>query len=278
MANTPSFNWETPDDTDYVTDGAAAIRTLGNSIDASMTDLKGGTTGQILSKTSATDMDFTWVSPNPGDITGVTATSPLTGGGTSGDVTIGIATSAVVPSQTGNSGKYLTTDGTNSSWGTISAGGWTQLASGTLSGLSVSLTSISQDYRNLHLVITGAYRNSSGSYILVRINSNTNNQYYSTWSGSATTVTIGSATNYWQLVNGANDINTTANDYSRIWTFYDYTSSARRIVASYGSEPVSGYNMNNMHRLDDTAAVSSIQLSIPSGTFGGGSYKLYGEK
>lgn len=61
MASTTSFNWETPDDTDLVKDGAAAIRTLGNSIDTSMTDLLGGTTGQVLAKASNTNMDFTWV-------------------------------------------------------------------------------------------------------------------------------------------------------------------------------------------------------------------------
>jgi hypothetical protein len=61
MASTSAFGWETPDDTDLVKDGAAAIRTLGNSIDTSMAELKGGTTGQVLSKTSNTDMDFTWV-------------------------------------------------------------------------------------------------------------------------------------------------------------------------------------------------------------------------
>ena len=33
MANTTNYNWETPDDTDLVKDGAAAIRTLGNSVD-----------------------------------------------------------------------------------------------------------------------------------------------------------------------------------------------------------------------------------------------------
>lgn len=61
MATTTNFGWETPDDTDLVKDGAAAMRTLGNSIDTSFVDLKGGTTGQVLSKTSGTDLDFTWV-------------------------------------------------------------------------------------------------------------------------------------------------------------------------------------------------------------------------
>jgi len=61
MATSTSFGWELPDDTDLVKDGAAAMRTLGNAIDASMTELRGGTTGQVLSKTSNTDMDFTWI-------------------------------------------------------------------------------------------------------------------------------------------------------------------------------------------------------------------------
>jgi len=62
MATTTKFGWETPDDTDLVKDGALAMRTLGNAIDTSLVDLKGGTTGQVLSKTSNTDMDFTWIS------------------------------------------------------------------------------------------------------------------------------------------------------------------------------------------------------------------------
>jgi hypothetical protein len=61
MANTANFGWETPDDTDLVKDGALAMRTLGNAIDTSMVDLKGGTTGQVLSKNSNTNMDFVWV-------------------------------------------------------------------------------------------------------------------------------------------------------------------------------------------------------------------------
>ena len=61
MATSPLFGWEEPDDTDLVKDGAAAIRTLGNAIDTSMGDLLGGTTGQVLSKASNTNMDFTWI-------------------------------------------------------------------------------------------------------------------------------------------------------------------------------------------------------------------------
>lgn len=60
MATTTNFGWTTPDNTGYVKDGALAIRTLGNGIDTSLVDLKGGTTGQVLKKTSGTDMDFEW--------------------------------------------------------------------------------------------------------------------------------------------------------------------------------------------------------------------------
>tara|TARA_R110000822_G_scaffold213593_2_gene348824 strand:- start:291 stop:800 length:510 start_codon:yes stop_codon:yes gene_type:complete len=58
---TPNYGWVVPTSTDLVKNGATAIETLGDSIDASFVGLKGGTTGQVLSKTSGTDLAFTWI-------------------------------------------------------------------------------------------------------------------------------------------------------------------------------------------------------------------------
>lgn len=113
---TPNFNWPVPTSTDLVKDGATAIEALGDSIDASLVDLKGGTTGQVLSKASNTDMDFTWVTDAAGDITGVTVTSPLTGGGTSGTVTVGILSGT-----TSNLGAVQLSDSTSSTSTTLAA-------------------------------------------------------------------------------------------------------------------------------------------------------------
>lgn len=67
---TPNFGWPVPTSTDLVKDGAVAIEGLGDAIDASLLDLKGGTTGQVLAKASNTDMDFTWAT----DASGIPAT------------------------------------------------------------------------------------------------------------------------------------------------------------------------------------------------------------
>jgi len=117
MSNpTTPFSWQMPTSTDLVTDLPADFEVFGQAVATSMADLLGGTTGQVLSKTTNTDMDFTWVSPNPGDITAVNVTSPITGGGSSGDVTIGIQAGS-----TTQSGAVQLTDSTSSTSTTTAA-------------------------------------------------------------------------------------------------------------------------------------------------------------
>ena len=78
--------------------------------------------------------------------TGVTGTLPIANGGT-GQTTAAAAANALLPTQTSNSGKYLTTDGSSLSWGTVSGYsaptlGSTSIASGstvtTIAGLTLS--------------------------------------------------------------------------------------------------------------------------------------------
>jgi hypothetical protein len=117
MANpTTNFGWVMPTNTDLVTDLPADFAVFGQGVDTSMAELKGGTTGQILSKTSNTDMDFTWITNDVGDITAVTVTSPITGGGTSGSVGI-----AIQDSSTSQKGAVQLSDSTSTTSSVLAA-------------------------------------------------------------------------------------------------------------------------------------------------------------
>jgi hypothetical protein len=73
--------------------------------------LSGGTTGLTVSGSPIT---------TSGTIT-LAGTLAIANGGT-GQTTANDAFNALAPSQTSNTGKYLTTDGTNTSWATVSGG------------------------------------------------------------------------------------------------------------------------------------------------------------
>ena len=66
---TTNFGWDIPQSTDLVKDGATAIAALGQDIDTAFVDFKGGTTGQVLKKSSATDLDVEWGSAGSSGLT-----------------------------------------------------------------------------------------------------------------------------------------------------------------------------------------------------------------
>jgi hypothetical protein len=99
---TPNFGWTVPTSSDLVKNGATAIETLGDSIDASLVDLKGGTTNQVLAKNSNTDMDFKWVA----DASGIPATII----DAKGDLIAGTAADTASRLAVGANGTVLTAD------------------------------------------------------------------------------------------------------------------------------------------------------------------------
>lgn len=116
---TTNFGWDIPQSTDLVKDGATAIATLGQDIDTAFVDLKGGTTGQVLSKNSGTDLDFTWVAQDDSNAIQNAIVDAK------GDLIS--ATAADTPARlgVGTNGQVLTADSTAATglkWSTIATG------------------------------------------------------------------------------------------------------------------------------------------------------------
>jgi hypothetical protein len=148
---TPNFGWTVPTSTDLVKDGATAIETLGDSIDASFVDLKGGTTGQVLSKASGTDLDFTWVAQDDSNAIQNAIVDAK------GDLIAATAADTPARLAVGTNGQVLTADSTAATgikWATPASGGKVLQVVQATTSTSTSTTSASFVASNLAVTIT----------------------------------------------------------------------------------------------------------------------------
>jgi hypothetical protein len=296
---TPNFNWPVPTSTDLVKDGATAIEALGDSIDASMVDLKGGTTGQVLAKASNTDMDFTWVTDAAGDITGVTAGTGISGGGTSGTVTITNSMATAIDAKgdlvpgtgadtfarlaVGANGTVLTADSaeaTGMKWATAGGGGaMVQIADTTLGSAAADITfsSIPSTYNHLKLVISGACASTSfnGTTFNVQVNGDTSNNYafatVSKYAGAGATMTLEGQFSQTQFELGNIWVGQAVTNAlaSVEMTFFNYKGTTLRkgmtfIGGGWSDAPGTG---SGSGAWKSTSAITSIKLYSGGGNF-----------
>jgi hypothetical protein len=114
--------------------------------------LRSNGTNTLLSAIQTADVP-TLNQSTTGTASNVTGTVAIANGGT-GQTTQQSAFNALAPSQTSNSGKHLTTNGTNTSWASI-VGITSSTAVATTSGTSVDFTSIPSSVKRITILFNG---------------------------------------------------------------------------------------------------------------------------
>jgi hypothetical protein len=160
----------------------------------------------------------------------------------------------------------------------------TLLASGTLSGASLDITSISQSYTDLQLQVFNANWATADDYLILRFNNLSTGIYWTIsqgtnngggasafyGAGAASRLLVWTGTNWTRT--GSNNINLTIPDYTAAQRRTVYGSIASNVSGNDSLGYFQGFSTN-------TGALDRITLSTNSAySFSSGEYKLWGVK
>ena len=281
MATTTNFGWDTPDDTDLVKDGAAAIRTLGNSIDTSFLDLKGGTTNQVLAKNSGTDLDFKWVA----DATGIPATIL----DAKGDIIAATAADTASRLAVGANNTVLTADSTEATglkWATptpAAPNGYTLLNAGgtTLTGAATITVSGISNQASLLVRVQSASSVSASAYIGVIFNGDTSNKYdVGSIELAAAATNFNNAPGTTEIWIGRMSNSATSTVSGTVWVDGANKTDYKPLMAQgFASTGGGSGQLGFIHGggYSGTSAITSVGVISVSGNFDAGTVFVYGK-
>lgn len=188
------------------------------------------------------------------------------------------STAYVIPSMSGNSGKYLTNDGSTPSWATLpTSGGMTLIGITTLSGASNTIA-IPTGYNNIQLVLRDIQGNTS-TYLRV-----------------AAKPASGSPTHHWiQMRTGFSSVDSSSEAWATIMQFdqssdqsvvidlYDYNNTVSHKIMSWNA--AYGLSSGAIRRaamgtanIETTSAITQFVITLESGGNMNGTALLYGVK
>jgi len=197
-----------------------------------------------------------------------------------GDLVVGSATNDAAVLGVGSNDQVLTADSSTATglkWATASSGGMTLISTTTLTGASVTISSIPQTFVHLQLILVNPLQATDATSYRLRVNNDTGTQYKN-YGGEY--LNAAPDATFWTLAQLQDN---TVSECTTQTTIMNYTATTRKTAKTLGvganSTTDANFNMFDAnHAYNQTTAISSLVLFPGSGNWTSGTALLYGVK